>query len=67
MVGKETVNFAPEYILRIMWKSQELKSRSLQTDKNQPLQIISPGVANTDSGPDFQNACRLGPCKGNCH
>lgn len=51
----------PEYminedLLHFIWKHRFLPLRELKTDSGQPLEIIDPGIFNSDAGPDFLNA-----------
>jgi hypothetical protein len=44
-----------EEFLSYLWSNKLLKN-DLLTTNNQPISILSPGLANMDSGPDFFNA-----------
>ncbi|MBX2991600.1 MAG: DUF2851 family protein [Bacteroidetes bacterium] len=46
----------PESILRRIWQEQSFTKDHLTTKDGKPVRIISPGVPNTDGGPDFLNA-----------
>jgi hypothetical protein len=46
----------PEDFLRVIWQRQQFDSSRLHTSDGQPVRILSPGIANTDGGPDFRNA-----------
>ena len=45
-----------ENLLHYIWKYRLYTATSLTTVDGLPLEIIDPGVQNTDSGPDFFNA-----------
>lgn len=45
-----------EDLLHFIWKHRFLPLRELRTDSGQPLEIIDPGIYNSDAGPDFLNA-----------
>ncbi|MCF6241171.1 MAG: DUF2851 family protein [Bacteroidales bacterium] len=45
-----------ERILYFIWKYKLYNQNKLQTSQGSRLEIISPGVQNFDSGPDFTNA-----------
>lgn len=45
-----------EEFLQFIWKHGLLRKTDLKTTDGQPLEIISSGRFNTDSGPDFFNA-----------
>ena len=46
----------PEQFLRQVWQQQRFIAHNLHTSNGKPVQIISPGTPNNDSGPDFLNA-----------
>lgn len=46
----------PESILRRIWQEHSFTKYHLATKDGKPIRIISPGVPNTDGGPDFLNA-----------
>ena len=56
MGRKQVERLVPESTLRLIWRSRELREVRLLTNENQPMEIITPGEPNTDSGPDFRNA-----------
>ncbi|MGM5470686.1 DUF2851 family protein [Flavobacteriaceae bacterium LMO-SS05] len=45
-----------EEFLHYIWKHKKLDVRNLKTTKNEPIEIISVGQHNLNSGPDFFNA-----------
>ena len=45
-----------ERLLQYIWQFQHFNSSGLQTTDEQSLQIIHPGIYNTNQGPDFLNA-----------
>ena len=45
-----------ERLLQYIWQLQCYNRSSLVTEEDEPLQIIYPGVFNTNQGPDFLNA-----------
>lgn len=45
-----------EKLLQYIWRFRLFNIRSLETTNGEPLQILSPGVYNTDGGPDFLQA-----------
>lgn len=45
-----------EDYLHYLWKFRLINQSNLETSGGEPLEIIHPGVHNSDSGPDFQNA-----------
>ena len=45
-----------ERLLQYIWQFQYYQASYLQTEEGEPLQIISPGMHNTNEGPDFINA-----------
>jgi hypothetical protein len=46
----------PEEFLHFIWENRLFFSENLQTVKGEPLDILSTGRRNTNSGPDFFNA-----------
>jgi hypothetical protein len=46
----------PEEFLHFVWENQLFISSHLKTVKNEPLEVLSVGYRNTNSGPDFFNA-----------
>ena len=51
----------PEYRVRTVWLHQNFSTSDLRTSDGRRIQILSPGVANADAGPDFINAAvRIG-------
>ena len=44
-----------EDFLHYVWKFRLFERSALQTVNGDELEIYSPGLHNTDSGPDFQN------------
>ncbi len=56
MGRKQVERFVLENTLRQIWRSRELRECRLLTNENQPIEIITHGESNTDSGPDFRNA-----------
>lgn len=57
-----------EHFLSFIWKYSYYNTNSLFTTEGFPLNIIKPGILNTNSGPDFDNAdIQIGPLswKGN--
>jgi hypothetical protein len=46
----------PEEFLHFIWLYQLFNHSSLISTKGEPIQILSPGVHNHDSGPDFSDA-----------
>jgi hypothetical protein len=46
----------PERFLRQLWKTRHFSLTNLRTLDDLPLEIISPGKPNNDSGPDFLHA-----------
>lgn len=46
----------PEPLVHALWHEQRFDRRSLCTTTGAPLDILSPGTPNTDSGPDFIDA-----------
>lgn len=45
-----------EKLLHYAWKHKILPLRELKTTEGKPLEIIHPGMSNSDAGPDFFNA-----------
>lgn len=45
-----------EHILNFIWKNKYFTFNNLQTSDGDSLEVINPGEANGDSGPDFFNA-----------
>ena len=45
-----------EQLLHHLWKYRLFNQNNITTINGQPVQVISPGLHNTDSGPDFFNA-----------
>lgn len=45
-----------EELLHFIWKHRFLPPKQLKTLTNLPLEVIDPGLHNTDAGPDFINA-----------
>lgn len=45
-----------ERSLRYIWQRQLFTTSSLHTAEGKPVQVISPGIPNSDGGPDFKNA-----------
>jgi hypothetical protein len=45
-----------EYLLHYVWKYRIFDRTDLQTVDGEPLEIIDPGVRNSDAGADFFNA-----------
>ena len=46
----------PERFLRQLWKHQQFDTSRLTTLDGKPVEILSPGVLNTDGGPDYRDA-----------
>ncbi len=46
----------PERFLRQLWQHQLFDTGSLRSACGKPLEVLSPGVVNRDSGPDFLDA-----------
>lgn len=51
------INRFPEVFLHHIWKYGKFDPTCLCTTNGIPIQLIKRGVINTDSGPDFSNAC----------
>jgi hypothetical protein len=50
-----------ERLLQFIWQFQYFNNKNLFTAKGEPLQIIYPGVYNTNQGPDFlQSKIKIG-------
>ncbi|MDD3787762.1 MAG: DUF2851 family protein [Petrimonas sp.] len=45
-----------EELLHYIWKFRLFANENLQTTDGQPVEVIDPGISNTDAGPDFFNA-----------
>ena len=45
-----------EQLLHYVWKHKIFPLMPLQTTSGQPVEVIEPGLPNTDAGPDFFNA-----------
>ena len=45
-----------EYLLHYTWKHRLFPLKELLTTDGQPVEVIDPGLHNTDAGPDFFNA-----------
>src|SRR5690606_16626331 len=45
-----------EDFLHYLWKFQKFSKTKVTTTQNEPIEILSPGVHNYNSGPDFLNA-----------
>ena len=45
-----------ERLLHYVWKYKLYVTTSLETTDGRPVQVIDPGIQNTDAGPDFFNA-----------
>jgi hypothetical protein len=45
-----------EEFLQFLWKFRLFESNDLYTTAGEPVQIMKPGEANADAGPDFSNA-----------
>ncbi len=46
----------PERFLRQLWKHRQFDTTHLFSIDGKPVEILSPGVLNTDGGPDFHDA-----------
>ena len=46
----------PERFLRHVWSQQRFNTANLATADGRKVEILSPGLPNTDSGPDFTGA-----------
>jgi len=46
----------PERFLRQLWKHQQFNTTHLFSTEGKPIEVLSPGVLNTDGGPDFTDA-----------
>lgn len=45
-----------EELLQYIWQHRLYNSYGLSTTRAEPLEILQPGIRNTDAGPDFANA-----------
>src|SRR5690242_827513 len=45
-----------ETFLHFVWKLQYFHKQNFLTSQNEKIQILHPGILNTDSGPDYTNA-----------
>ena len=45
-----------EYLLHYTWKHRLFPLKELVTTDGEPVEVIDPGLHNTDAGPDFFNA-----------
>ena len=45
-----------ERLLQYIWQFRHFNDGALQTSQQQPIQLIQPGIYNTNQGPDFLNA-----------
>ena len=45
-----------ERLLHYVWKYKLYTATPLITTEGRPVQVIDPGMQNTDAGPDFFNA-----------
>lgn len=45
-----------ERLLHYVWKYKLYNTSSLVTTEGVPIQVLDPGISNTDAGPDFFNA-----------
>ena len=45
-----------EELLQFLWKYKLYASQVLKTTQGEPIEVVHPGIHNTDSGPDFFNA-----------
>ncbi|PEN06671.1 hypothetical protein CRI93_08475 [Longimonas halophila] len=46
----------PEAFVQDLWAQQHLNTDRCQTVDGAPVQVLSPGMLNTDAGPDFRDA-----------
>ena len=46
----------PERFLRHIWEQQRFTSTDLHTSDGRKVEILFPGLPNSDAGPDFMNA-----------
>ncbi len=53
---KDSFYNIPERFLRQIWKKLNFSTQNLVTTDNRRIEILSPGVQNQDSGPDFKEA-----------
>ena len=51
-----TPDTLPEEFLQFIWENRLFYPHGLHTHENEPVEILSVGRRNTDSGPDFFNA-----------
>ena len=51
-----TFNYFMERLLQYVWKYRLYSTVDLHTTEGYPVQVIDPGITNTDAGPDFFNA-----------
>jgi hypothetical protein len=56
METKDSLYNIPERFLRQIWKKLNFSTDNLVSTDNRPIEILSPGVQNQDSGPDFKEA-----------
>jgi hypothetical protein len=50
-----------EQLLQFVWQQRYFDQSDLSTTNNEPIQILHPGILNTNQGPDFSSArIRLG-------
>jgi hypothetical protein len=47
--------YIPEIYLHLIWKTKRLPFLDLMTTDGSPIELITPGIYNTSSGPDFFN------------
>ena len=45
-----------EHLLHYLWKHKIFPLQELRTTDGQQVEVIDPGLPNTDAGPDFFNA-----------
>ncbi|MBX2902001.1 MAG: DUF2851 family protein [Chitinophagales bacterium] len=45
-----------ESLLHYLWKFRLFNNQGLQTKSGEPIEVLHPGIHNTNSGPDFFNA-----------
>ena len=51
----------PEALVQDLWAQQQFDTDGLETTDGEAIEVLDPGVLNSDAGPDFQNAhIRLG-------
>ena len=46
----------PEHLLRTIWQGQTFAADGLRTSGGKPVTILSPGMFNSDGGPDYLDA-----------